>query len=180
MGNNPVNWIDPSGTTLIGSGPGSVAIIDIWPHQEPGLIADPTPEPPGSGILDGPQPGGGIIDTGLIIDRTPNPEPGAGIIDGPIRGGKCSGPIQGMDQPGVSKAEANNGKGQDKPRKKKEVIQNPDGTTTEIETRGTLGKDGATSQIIRVRDKNGNAISVQHVVTDAQGNIIHQHPKPIL
>ena len=105
VGNNPVNWIDPSGTTLIGSGPGSVAIIDIWPHQEPGIIADPTPEPPGSGILDGPQPGGGIIEPGLIIDRGPDPEPDAGILDGPSCGGQCSGPLQGMDQPGVEKAE---------------------------------------------------------------------------
>ena len=128
VGNNPVNWIVPSGTTLIGSGPGSVAIIDTFPPLPPGIIADPTPEPPGSGILDGPQPGGGIIDTGLIIDRGPDPEPDAGILDGPSRGGKCSGPLQGMDQPGVSKTEggdSDTGKGQPKPSPDFEPPSNP-------------------------------------------------------
>jgi RHS repeat-associated protein len=42
------------------------------------------------------------------------------------------------------------------------VVKNPDGTTTEYEVRQTPGRDGGWSRIVRVRDTNGNTISVTH------------------
>jgi RHS repeat-associated protein len=42
------------------------------------------------------------------------------------------------------------------------VIKNPDGTITEYEVRQKPGRDGGWSRIVRVRDANGNTISVTH------------------
>jgi hypothetical protein len=42
------------------------------------------------------------------------------------------------------------------------VVKNPDGTITEYEVRQTPGADGGWSRIVRVRDGNGNTISVTH------------------
>ena len=85
VNNSPQTWVDPAGTNLVVNGPGPVAIIDIWPHQKPGIIADPTPNVPGSTILDGPQAGGGI-DVGPIIDIWPG--------DGPTSIGQIAHPFE--------------------------------------------------------------------------------------
>jgi RHS repeat-associated protein len=42
------------------------------------------------------------------------------------------------------------------------VVKNPDGTTTEYKVRRTPGKDGGWSRMVKVRDANGNTISVTH------------------
>ena len=48
----------------------------------------------------------------------------------------------------------------------------------DIRTRSTLGRDGATSNIIVERDPAGNAISKRHTVTK-DGIILHQHQEHI-
>ena len=42
------------------------------------------------------------------------------------------------------------------------TVKNPDGTTTEYQVRPSPGKDGGWSRIVKVRDANGNIISVTH------------------
>jgi RHS repeat-associated protein len=42
------------------------------------------------------------------------------------------------------------------------VVKNPDGTTTEYVVRQTPGRDGGWSRIVKVKDANGNTISVTH------------------
>ena len=42
------------------------------------------------------------------------------------------------------------------------TVKNPDGTTTGYTVRQTPGRDGGWSRIVKVRDANGNIISVTH------------------
>ena len=42
------------------------------------------------------------------------------------------------------------------------TVKNPDGTTTEYTVRQAPGRDGGWSRIVKIRDANGNIISVTH------------------
>jgi RHS repeat-associated protein len=114
--NNPTTFVDPWGLLSLISTPGSLgggAIIDVWPTPPRPPIGDPVPPqgPPPLGDQWPAPPSGPIIDH-------PGSPPGPTHTDGPQT--KSSGPLDGMDQPGMNKSESEKGRGQDKEQPSKE------------------------------------------------------------
>lgn len=59
----------------------------------------------------------------------------------------------------------------------KKIIENPDGTTTEIEK--SLRKNKDISMIVKIKDMLGYTKVVYHLVYDAHGKIVHgPHEEP--
>ena len=157
MGNNPVNRTDPLGLlTMVVTG-------DI-----PGVIADP----PITGGLPG------VLGPGILDGPLPAPPPGGRPPVAPGTGPKET--TQGA--PGSSLppgANPTDPEGKEKEPGGKEKIPLPDGGSIEIKPRGRPGTDGATSDIVIIRDSEGNVTGIWHIVTGPDGTIIEAHPKPV-